>query len=201
MRETLLIIDGRGQPDALMRALERAGFFCVYARGPLKAKALLKEHPVALIVWKDNTGNAGLSRDLVRVWKAHPHVPVIHLYAREPTAESAELGPQVRTALPIEAADEQLLPLVRHALAGGKPPPPSELQVLGAAARRQAPPAGPPAPAATFHPVLQTALSAGERASLFGGVEPGAAGPVASGWRWLRQKLARSRAQLGSAGG
>lgn len=93
MRETLLVIDGRGQPEALLRSLERAGFFCVYARGPLKAKALLNTHPVALIVWKDNTGNAELSRDLARVWKAHPHVPVIHLYAWEPLSSEPRSEP------------------------------------------------------------------------------------------------------------
>lgn len=200
MRETLLVIDGRGQPEPLLQALEKAGYFCVYARGPLKAKALLKEHPVALIVWKDNTGNADLSRDLTRVWKAHPHVPVIHLYAREPTAESAELGPQVRTSLPIEAADAQLVPLVEQALAGLKPAPPSELQVLGAASRRPSPSAG-PAETRAFRPASRTALSPEERASLFGAPGQNAGGPVAAGWRWLRQKLSRSRAQLGSTGG
>jgi len=201
MRETLLVIDGRGQPEPLLDTLAKAGFFCVYARGPLKAKALLKEHPVALIVWKDNTGNADLSRDLVRVWKAHPTVPVIHLYAREPTAESAELGPQVRTSLPVEAADAQLLPLVEQALAGLKPAPPSELSVLGAASRRQ-PVSGAPVPSHPFRPASQTGLSPEERASLFAqGSGRRGNGPLAAGWRWLRRKLSRSRAQLGSAGG
>jgi hypothetical protein len=205
MRETLLIIDGRGQPEPLLRALEGAGFFCVYARGPLKAKALLKEHPVALIVWKDNTGNADLSRDLARVWKAHPRVPVIHLYAREPSAESAELGPQVRTSLPVEAADTQLLPLVEQALASLRPPPPSELQVLGAASRQ--PPQGQPdsrpegqPEGQPFRQTAHTGLSVDERASLAGATGGVSRGPMAAGWRWFRGKFSRGRARLESVG-
>jgi len=211
MRETLLVIDGRGQPEDLLRSLEGAGFFCVYARGPLKAKALLNTHPVALILWKDNTGNAELSRDLARVWKAHPHVPVIHLNARdtqmlepqgEPFAPRAggqglRLGSpqpsqrqsQVHISLPADAADAQLLPLIEKTLASLKPPPPGELEVLGAASR--------PPPREGANPAFpgmeltsHTGLSVEERVSLFGGAG-GASGRRRAAGRWIRQLLSR----------
>ena len=135
MRETLLLIDGRGQPAGLVKEFEKAGFFCVYARGPLKVKTLLREHPVALVIWKDNTGNLELGRDLARTWKAYASVPVLHLYAREPHANAAEFGPQVRASLPAETPEGQILAVVEEILNAQKPAPPSELQVIGAAGR------------------------------------------------------------------
>jgi len=196
MRETLLVIDGRGYPDALVRVLEAQGYFCVYARGPLKAKALLKEHPVALILWKDNTGNAGLSSDLARVWKAHPQVPVVHLQAAGARAEPFELGSQVCASLPIESADSHLLPSIDRALAPTRPPLPSELDFLGAATGEAGgPSAGARSPRNVTRAPLQmpgTAVSPDEREGLFAPPPPSAGTTWSAGaWRWVRDKFAR----------
>jgi hypothetical protein len=199
MRETLLIIDGRGQPEQLIRTLEKAGFFCVYARGPLKAKALLKEHPVALVVWKDNTGNADLSRDLARVWKTHSQVPVIHLFARELHSPGTDLGPQVRGSLPVDVADVQLLPLIEETLGATKARAPSELDVRGAAGSKFAGGAtSSNASKGATPPFSSTAVSQDERSTLYADTTGKAGLRWLSPWRRLWQRLLRTRAQPGS---
>ena len=191
MPETLLIIDGRGRPDALVRALEADGYFCVYARGPLKAKALLKEHPVALIVWKDNTGNPELSKDLARIWEAHPKTPVVHLIASGARVGMGKVGPQVRATFPVEVRDTQLLETIRAALATQGPAALGELAVLGAAAggttARYSGTEGSRGPAigAVFAP---TGISADERQFLYGPL-PGSGSGLPRLVQWVRSRL------------
>ena len=196
MRETLLIIDGRGHPAALVSALEAAGYFCVYARGPLKAKALLHEHVVAAIVWKDNTANLDLSRDLARVWRSHPHIPVVHLFAHGTRAVESDLGPQVRVALPVEAPEAALLAGVERLLSPQAVTPASELEFRGAAAARR--PDRFVAPAAEghepgwVHPPA-TGLSLAEREKLFAAVSSVHSAWWSRPWLWMRSRLLRAR--------
>lgn len=201
MRETLLIIDGRGHPAPLVSALEAAGYFCVYARGPLKAKALLNEHVVAAIVWKDNTGNPDLSIDLARVWRSHPRIPVVHLFAHGMRAVETALGSQVRVSMPAEAAEAVLLAQVEQLLAPRDMASPSELDFRGAAAAR-APDLSAAAdrsdmnePGWVYAPA--TGLSRAERNKLLSAnshvVSTWWNGP----WCWLRTRLLRPRAEHG----
>lgn len=197
MPDTLLIIDGRGRPDALVEALEAAGYFCVYARGPLKAKALLREHPVALILWKDNTGNAELSKDLGRIWKIHPRIPVVHLIAYGLHPVPIDLGPQVRATLPVESPAERLLDVIRAGLSAGRPSAPSELDVLGTAVPRDVAPERLALPGSR-HPAIAavspvTAVSADERQFLYGPLLSPAAGRPGL-LDWVRARLSRLRA-------
>ncbi len=198
MPETLLIIDGRGHPDALVEALEAGGYFCVYARGPMKAKALLREHPVALIVWKDNTGNADLSKDLVRIWKSHPRIPVVQLYAHGLRTGAVELGQQVRATLPVEAAEAQLLDVIGATLAAQRPAAPRELEVLGAAtasrrSRERPNSAGVPVPAISVRaPEIGVGLD--ERRTLLG-PHPSANSERPGLFSRVRARISRLRAQ------
>jgi len=201
MRETLLIIDGRGHPGPLVRAFEAAGYFCVYARGPLKAKALLKEHRVAAVVWKDNTGNADLNRDLARVWKSHPQTPVVHLFARGMRSEETDLGSQVRLSLPAETANAVLLHEVDRLLPARPVSAPSELNVRRAAGarHRELPIDGRRPEAVEGGPVFAppTGLSRDERANLLPPVSPVSSAWWLSPWLRMRSYLQRPRqAQL-----
>jgi len=117
MAETVLLIDGRGRPRALARCLERLGARCLHARGPLKARSILAGQPVALIVWREDPRNPGLSDDLCQAWSEFPRVPVVHLFPdRGHAAHRAH--PQIVAALPWAGFQESLPPLVAPLLDG-----------------------------------------------------------------------------------
>ncbi len=197
MRETLLIIDGRGYPETLVSALEAAGYFCVYARGPIKARALLSEHVVAAIVWKDNTANLDLSLDLARVWRSHPHIPVVHLFAHGMRAVESDLGSQVRISLPAEAPEAVLLAKVGHLLAPRQLTTPSELDFRGVAAGGHADQSTAGQGFATHEPgwvhAPPTGLSLNERKRLLAAVSPVQSAWWNGPWLWLRSHVLRPR--------
>ena len=121
MPKTLLVVDGRGLPRPLTERLGALGYVCLYARGPLRARTLLSQHTVDLILWKDNTGNRDLSGDLFAEWRRHPLIPVVRLYAKGLTAPAGADGPALTVALaanlPAEAPEKQLLAAIRACLA------------------------------------------------------------------------------------
>jgi DNA-binding response OmpR family regulator len=126
MPKTLLVVDGRGLPRPLTERLGTLGYVCLYARGPLRARTLLSQHTVDLILWKDNTGNRDLSGDLFAEWRRHPLVPVVRLYAKGLTAPAGADPPALTVALaanlPAEAPDKQLLAAIRACLESAATP-------------------------------------------------------------------------------
>jgi hypothetical protein len=120
MPKTLLVVDGRGLPRPLTERLAALEYVCLYARGPLRAHALLSQHTVDLILWKDNTGNRDLSGDLFAEWRRHPLIPVVRLYAKGLTApsgaDSRALTVALAANLPAEAPQKQLLAAIRACL-------------------------------------------------------------------------------------
>lgn len=123
MRATLLIVDGSPHASGLVRMLERDGFSCHQARGPLRVRALLQEQPIDLIVWTEEGGNRDLARDLLAEWARHPQIPVLHLFSREGTSALSGHHPQVRESLPYESAANGLTPLITRLLERGQPEP------------------------------------------------------------------------------
>jgi hypothetical protein len=117
MRGTILVIDGRGYPQPLLDLLEAEGYFCLYARGPLKVRTLLSEHTVDAIVWKDNTGNPALTQDLFREWGEVPGLPVLQVFSKGLRAAGPPLPAQVVGTLPAEAVEADLPGLLARTLA------------------------------------------------------------------------------------
>ncbi|HUJ74474.1 MAG TPA: hypothetical protein VL359_06425, partial [bacterium] len=172
-----------------------------YARGPLKVRALLAEHAVQLIVWKENTGNPALNQDLAEVWAQWPSLPVVHLFSRGIRAAPLPASPQVRESLPVESAGSALLPVVRRLIKAQAPRAHgSELDVRNAVlglrkAAREAHKPGCPEPgmAATHATEFQmpgTAVNRQERELLHAGAgAASAASPWRQPLRWVRQRL------------
>jgi hypothetical protein len=102
MTPTLLIVDGRGLPREQLRWLTARGYACLYARGPIRVRELLAEHTVDAILWKDNSANSGLRRDLIQEWEGPRPVPIIRLFGPEAGAAPDTLPSRVVTNLPAE---------------------------------------------------------------------------------------------------
>ncbi len=116
MPKTVLVMDGRGLPRLLTERLGALGCVCLYARGPLRAGALLSQHTVDLILWKDNTGSRDLSAELFAEWRRHPDIPVIRLYAKGLTAPAGTdvhaFSVALAANLPYDTPEPQLLAAV-----------------------------------------------------------------------------------------
>lgn len=123
MPNTLLVVDGRSHPRLLTERLHALGYECLYARGPLRAHALLSQHTVDLILWKDNTGNAELSAELLEEWERHPRIPVVRLFI--PGAVTPEgIAPDrfaraVAANLPADGPEYPLFTTLSRILTGG----------------------------------------------------------------------------------
>lgn len=113
MPKTVLVVDGRGLPRPLTERLGALGCACLYARGPLRVRALLSQHTVDLILWKDNTGSRDLSLELFAEWQRHPGIPVVRLYAKGLTAPAGSDAHAFSVALaanlPSDTPEQQLL--------------------------------------------------------------------------------------------
>lgn len=125
MPSTLLVVDSRGHPRALIERLAALGYECVYARGPLRVRAMLSRHTVDLILWKDNTGHAGLAADYVAEWRRHPHIPVVRLYGKGAAVPDG-IKPRTLAAalvanLPSETSEYQLFSALSQCLSWSAP--------------------------------------------------------------------------------
>jgi len=114
MRAQLLVIDGTVQAPSLIRMLERDGYACHQARGPMRVRSLLVEHPVDLIVWREEPGNPELTRDLLRECSDHPEIPIIHLFEHAIPHPAVTGHPQIRESLPAGAVAPRILTLLNR---------------------------------------------------------------------------------------
>ena len=114
MRGHLLVIDGTPQAGSLIRLLERDGYDCVQARGPIRVRSLLEDQPVDLIVWREEPGNSELIRDILQECSRFPEIPIIHLFDRVIPSPSVTRHPQIRESLPADAASARILTLLNR---------------------------------------------------------------------------------------
>jgi len=114
MRAQLLVIDGTSQAPTLIRMLERDGYGCHQARGPMRVRTLLDEETVDLIVWREEPGNPELTRDLLRECSDHPEIPIIHLFEHAIPHPAVAGHPQIRESLPAGAAATRILTLLNR---------------------------------------------------------------------------------------
>jgi DNA-binding NtrC family response regulator len=114
MRAQLLVIDGTTHAPTLIRMLERDGYGCHQARGPMRVRTLLDEEPVDLIVWREEPGNPELTRDLLRECSDHPEIPIIHLFEHAIPHPAVAGHPQIRESLPAGAAATRILTLLNR---------------------------------------------------------------------------------------
>jgi hypothetical protein len=114
MRAQLLVIDGTTQASTLIRMLERDGYGCHQARGPMRVRTLLEEQIVDLIVWREEPGNSELTRDLLRECSDHPGIPIIHLFEQAIPHPAVAGHPQIRESLPAGAAATRILTLLNR---------------------------------------------------------------------------------------
>jgi hypothetical protein len=126
MPNTLLLVDGRGFPKPLAERLGALGYICRYARGPLKARALLTQDTVDLILWKDNTASPELSAELLKEWTQHPRIPVVRLFGKGavmPEGVSPDLFARTVTAnLSTDVSEYQLFTTLSRCLNVGLVP-------------------------------------------------------------------------------
>ena len=114
MRAQLLVIDGTSQAPTLIRMLERDGYGCHQARGPMRVRTLLGEESVDLIVWREEPGNPELTRDLLRECSNHPEIPIIHLFEHAIPHPAVAGHPQIRESLPAGGAANRILTLLNR---------------------------------------------------------------------------------------
>jgi hypothetical protein len=174
MPNTLLVVDGRGHPRPLTERLGALGYVCLYARGPLRARTLLSQHTVDLILWKDNTGNGDLSAEFMEEWARHPRVPVVRLFGpggATPEGVSPDRFARAIVAnVPADLPESQLFTTLSRCLTGGlvaaEQQPGNELAFRHVVGSLRVHPTGQPSPAAGVLPDPagpHTALSAIER--------------------------------------
>jgi hypothetical protein len=187
---TVLIIDGRGRPEGLVRAFESAGWSCFYARGPLRVRAILSSEACTAIVWRDTAGNSELGQDLAKAWACLPQAFVVHL-AGEPLRRTEVSGAtQIRLRLPLETPEAQVVAALEGLLHPANPASRSELRVL-AASRDPSPHPNPSAAEGLLSPSLvDTGVGALERATLSGKIRD------TSATLWQRVRM-----RIGSTGG
>lgn len=203
MRENLLIVDSQGTSQPLAGLLEREGYVCHSARGPIRTRAILREQPIDLIVWKDNDDNRALNQDLISEWMQFPAIPVIHLFSGASTVTAAALR-QIRSSLPFDSSEQRLAQVVGTILNRTAAPEAapivgrSELAFRNVLVHLRAQRAGPsapqqPAPQGDGAALGTTALNAAERERLMaapGGVRARRGSRVRSWWAQLRQVTA-----------
>lgn len=183
MRARVLIIGG---DEALQALLERNGYACERARGPLRVRAVLESSSLDLIIWAEGAANASLAADLAAVWERFPGVPVVHVFPGRRGAPAEPVSPRIVEALPRERCEEALIGLlagVEASLEGRlalNPVQDTELAFRNVLQTFRAHPApGRPAPAdeaAAARGAASTAVRPTERALLSGAAEP--AGPA-----------------------
>jgi hypothetical protein len=114
MRAQLLVIDGTPRAGSLIQLLERDGYACHQARGPIRVRSLLHDENVDLIVWREEPGNPDLTRDLLRECSDHPDIPIIHLFEHAIPHPAVAGHPQIRESLPADAASSRILSLLNR---------------------------------------------------------------------------------------
>jgi hypothetical protein len=197
MRGQLLVIDGTPEAGALIRLLERDGFLCVQARGPIRVRTLLEEHPVELIVWKEERGNPELVRDLLEECARYPDIPIIHLFDRALPAPAVTHHPQIRESLPADAAPGRILSLLNQffnrpqAVQAAPAAPKTELAfrnlISAILQRRRGPRHESPALRGEIHAPL-TSVNVAERESLTGLSPPRPPSVIRRLLRWMRRR-------------
>lgn len=199
MRGYLLLIDGTPEAAALIGALERDGYRCAQARGPLKVRSLLDSERIELIVWKEEPGNAELARDILAECARHETLPIVQLFSSA-SPGSPSVSTQIRESLPLESAGNLLVPAIgrffdRPAEAG--PPPKvrkTELAFRNVVATLRGRTAGEAESDSTDEGKIEapvTSVNVAERESLASNAPT--ASQNRSPVRWLAQLLPRNR--------
>ena len=199
MRAYLLLIDGTPEAASLIGALEGEGYRCAQARGPLKVRSLLDSEPIALIVWKEEPGNAEFASDILAECARHEALPIVQLFSGA-SPGTRPVSPQIRESLPLESAANLLLPAIgrffdRPAEAGPRPKvPKTELAFRNVVATLRGRTAGEAESDSTDDGKIEapvTSVNVAERESLASNAP--AAPQNRSPVRWLAQLLPRSR--------
>lgn len=118
MRRNLLVIDRTTQTNPIVRLLEREGYRCYQARGPLRVRDFLDQQQIDLIVWNEEPGNPDLGLDLLRACSGRPAVPVVHLFPVGAASEELSDHPQVSASLPAASAETELAIVINETLGG-----------------------------------------------------------------------------------
>ena len=119
MQANLLVVADRESAAPVVRLLQKEGYSCSQARGPLRVRTVLNTRRIDLILWKEEKANPELSGDFLREWERFPDLPVVHLFSKG-TAPPAALGTvalgTVRESLALESCRTQLIPLLARLL-------------------------------------------------------------------------------------
>ena len=122
MQANLLVVANRKSVAPLVRLLEKEGYACFQARGPLRVRSVLNNRRIDLILWKDETANPELSGDFFREWERFPHLPVLRIFSGA-TVPLPATG-TVHESLPLESCRTKLVPLVARLLSETPRPEP-----------------------------------------------------------------------------
>ena len=114
MKANLLVVADRKSVAPVVGLLQKEGYACWQARGPLRVRTVLNTRRIDLILWKEEKANPELSADFLREWERFPDLPVVHLFSRG-TGPSAVPG-TMRESLALESCRTQLIPLVARLL-------------------------------------------------------------------------------------
>ncbi len=169
----ILVVDSHGEAGELVQFLERNGYACVQARGPLRVRSLLEARGIDAIVFKDHPGPDDLQKDYFREYDRFPDVPVVSLGAgaNPPPSPRANV-----VAIALHAYPAELCPGLRRVMDAAQPAqfsaPKSELAFRNVFHRLRTRPQTPseaPADLQARQALKATATSVnpGERAELF----------------------------------
>ncbi|MCH8841847.1 MAG: hypothetical protein IID61_02615 [SAR324 cluster bacterium] len=118
MRRNLLVIDRTTQSNPIVRLLEREGYRCYQARGPLRVRDLLNQQQIDLILWNEEAGNPNLGLDLLRACSSRPAIPVVHLFPAGGNSMDLSDHPQVSASLPVASSETELTNVINDTLGG-----------------------------------------------------------------------------------
>ena len=120
MQANLLVVADRESAAPVVQLLQKEGYSCSQARGPLRVRSVLNTRRIDLILWKEEPANPELSGDFLREWERFPDLPVVHLFSKG-TAPPAVPRP-LHESLALESCRTQLIPLVARLLLEGRLP-------------------------------------------------------------------------------
>lgn len=173
----IVIIDGKGPPQSLIKTLTGAGYNCHRARGPLKLRELLATFPIRLILWRAVALSPELADDLCQECNQYPAIPIIHLYTDKSGPAHLPAGLVLTDAIPDKFRGKRTLEVLSSVLGepasdpGNEPTAGTELAFRNLVTRLAASSSNPRRDTAAsgrswdFH-TISTALNQSERALL-----------------------------------